>query len=211
MVNSGGNTHEASAGTGAHLPSRNPLPAQSFGYTCTNRVVVTDGTDCPYTQGGEVYRCSTNGGIFLTVVQGGMMVIRPLDPNGYAEIEKLFGGTAGGRSVLIDDANQCSNYNKCPVGDVVTGSIAYTYNDVVPYTGAGAYVDCDPGSVIKSITGARYGCPSRAQSNVLETVTGLCVGQPSCVVAAWPPTFGSWADDPCPGTVKTLEITWTCG
>ena len=187
---------------------------QSFGYTCTNRVVVQDGADCPYTVGGEIYRCS-NGAIFITVVQGGMMVVRPMTPGGYDPIEAIFGQPAGGswgKSIRYNDDNQCSNYNKCPAGDMVaSGEFAYMYNDVVPYTGAGAYVDCDPGSVIKTITKARYGCPSAAQSNVLETVNVLCLGQPSCVVAASPITFGGWANDPCPGVVKSLEITWTCG
>ena len=178
----------------------------SFSYTCTNRVSVNEATNCPYTVSGQQHRCSTNGMIFVTALEGGMMKVRVFGNQDALNANLLgIGGTGPTRDVVSDNADNCSKFNQCPRGADIWGSISYVKTATATYTGAGAYASCPSGSTIATIPEAWYGCAAAGVSG-LSVVQATCVGQAACTVDASNTLFG----DPCPGTVKALTFTWTC-
>ena len=181
----------------------------SFSYTCTNRVTVTEGTNCPYTVSGQSHRCSSTGAIFMTALEGGMMKVRLFGGQGAIDSNMLPIGTATGnwaRDLTSDNADNCSKFNQCPRGADIWGSISYFKGATASYTGAGARASCPPGSIIAAIPSATFGCASAAAASSVSIVQTACLGQAACTVDANIDLFG----DPCPGVVKTLTFTWTC-
>ena len=180
----------------------------SFSWTCTNRVAVIEGTNCPYTTSGQFHRCSTNGMVFLTSLEGGMMKVRGIGNEAALNANLLgIGNTSPYRDITSDNADNCAMFNQCPRGADVFGTISFVKNANVAYTGAGAYASCPMGSTIGSITAAWWGCATGASATTtLSVVQAACVGQASCTVDASNTLFG----DPCFGLAKTLAFTWTC-
>jgi hypothetical protein len=182
----------------------------SFSYTCTNRVAVTEGTNCPYTVSGQSHRCPSTGAIFTTALEGGMMKVRLFGNQGAINNNMLPIGTATGnwaRDLTSDNTDNCSKFNQCPRGADIWGPISYVKGATASYTGAGAYASCPPGSTIAAIPSAAFGCASASAGSSLSIVQAACVGQDACsTVDASSALFG----DPCPGVVKTLTFTWTC-